>query len=39
MGVVQGSGAGLEIWAVVSTLLLDALRNNRYGALLTAPFS
>ena len=39
MGVGQGNGAGPAIWAVISTVFFDTLRDNGFGAILTAPFS
>jgi len=39
MEVGQGNGAGPAIWAVISTIFFNTLRNNGYGALLSAPFS
>ena len=39
MGVGQGNGAGPAIWAVISTTFFDTLRENGFGAILTAPFS
>ena len=39
MGVGQGNGAGPAIWAVISTIFFDTLRENGFGAILTAPFS
>ena len=39
MGVGQGNGAGPAIWAVISTTFSDTLRENGYGAILSAPLS
>ena len=39
MGVGQGNGAGPAIWAVLSTIFFDTLRDNGFGAILKAPFS
>ena len=39
MGVRQGGGLRPEIWVVISSVFFDALRDNGFGAILTAPFS
>jgi len=38
-GIGQGNGAGPQIWAVVSTLILDLLRQEGYGAAFKAAVS
>ena len=38
MGVGQGNGARLVIWTVITILFFDVLRDNGFGAILTAPF-
>jgi hypothetical protein len=38
-GVGQGNGAVPQVWALVSTLLLDALRQAGYGARFLSPLS
>jgi Reverse transcriptase (RNA-dependent DNA polymerase) len=38
-GILQGNGAGPIIWAMVSTPILNKLRQQGYGATLTYPFS
>jgi len=39
VGIGQGNGAGLQIWAVVSSLILDLLRQEGYGAAFKAAIS
>ena len=39
MGVGQGNGAGPAIWALISTTFFDTVRENGFGAILSAPFS
>ena len=39
IGFGQGNRAGPAIWAVISTIFFDTLRENGYGALLSDPFS
>ena len=38
-GVGQGNGAGPTIWAVISTVFFDLLRDKGYGFKLKAPLS
>jgi hypothetical protein len=38
-GIGQGNGAGLQIWASISSMLLDILRNQQFGATFCAPIS
>jgi len=38
-GIGQGNGAGPEIWAIVSTPLLNVLRENGYGCEVVCPLS
>ena len=38
-GIGQGNGAGPAIWALVSTLIFDALRHRGYGVFLQCPIS
>ena len=38
-GVGQGNGAGPAIWAVISTVFFDLLRDKGYGFKMRAPLS
>ena len=38
-GIGQGNGAGPAIWAVVSSVLFDYIRDKGYGAKLRSPLS
>ena len=39
MGIRQGNGAELTIWAVISLVFFNVLREIGYGAILKVPFS
>jgi hypothetical protein len=38
-GIGQGNGAGPQIWAAISSLLLDILRNQQMGGYFTSPIT